>query len=129
MPERNLLYVLTFAGLYLELAGAFLLSAEAIGRDQLTRLAEALRRHRVVSFLAYAAVVVALLVIVRLGAAIRLTEALILILSVGLIHDFGPRIVSSIVSRLEKGSAGALGFLLFAFGFSLQAYVSLSLLY
>ncbi|MAE69162.1 MAG: hypothetical protein CME06_01690 [Gemmatimonadetes bacterium] len=129
MPERDLLYGLTFAGLYLELAGAFLLSIEAIGFDHLERLGEGLRKHRVLSFLILLAAAVALLAMSKLGLAIHLAEAMILICSIALVSDFGPKMLGAIVHRLEKGTAGAVGFLLFALGFSLQAYVNLSLLY
>ncbi len=129
MQDNGLLYALTFAGLYLELAGAFLLSAEAIGQEHLLRVAEAIRRHRVATFIVYLVLVALLLVLVKLDVAFHFPEALILILSLGLINDFGPRIIKSIVMRLEKGTAGMIGFLLFAMGFILQAYVSLSALY
>ena len=123
------LYGLTFTGLYLELAGAFLLSAEAIGQDNLLNVAEAIRKHRVVSFIVYLILVISLVVLAKLNVAFHLPEALILILSLGLINDFGPRIIRSIVMRLKKGTAGVIGFLLFALGFIIQAYVSLSALY
>ena len=129
MQDNTLLYILTFIGLYLELAGAFLLSAEAIGQENLLRVAEAIRKHRVITFIVYMALVVVLIILVKLDVAFHFPEALILILSLGLVNDFGPRIIKSIVMRLRKGTAGMIGFLLFALGFTLQAYVSLSALY
>ena len=54
---------------------------------------------------------------------------MILIISLGIINDFAPRIIKIIVKRLEKGTLGIIGFILFSIGFSIQAYVNLSLLY
>ena len=51
MTEISIMYTLTFLGLYLELAGAFMLSAEAIGSNHLLRIAEMLRRRRTISFI------------------------------------------------------------------------------
>ena len=85
--------------------------------------------YRVVTFTVYMIIVAMLLVLAKLDVAFHFPEALILILSLGLINDFGPRIIKSIVMRLKIGTAGMIGFLLFASGFVLQAYVSLSALY
>jgi len=126
---KPVLYALTFTGLYLELAGAFLLSAEAIGSDNLLKVAATMRRHRIFSFMVLAAAVAGVLVLSRLKIVIHLTEAIILILSIGLFYDFGPRVIEILVSRLKKGTAGIAGFILFAVGFAIQAYVTLSLLY
>lgn len=129
MHGKTVFYILTFTGLYLELAGAFLLSAEAIGKEQLLRIAGVLRRHRVTGFIFFVVFVLAVLLLERLVPALRLFEAFALILTLGLVFDFGARVIEKIVAKLERGTAGMLGFILFAIGFSLQAYVSLTLLH
>lgn len=129
MPLEKTLYILTFTGLYLELAGAFLLSAEAIGFDNLMKIAESMKRRRILAFMFYISVVAILLVLLKMKVAFHFPEAFVLILSLGLLHDFGPKIIEIIVNRLDRGTAGVVGFILFAFGFASQAYVSLSLLY
>jgi len=129
MQPEKVLYILTFTGLYLELAGAFLLSAEAIGFNHLLRIAATIRRHRILGFAFYFILVIILLILTKLKIVLHFPEAFVLILSLGLLHDFGPRIIEIIVRRLEKGTAGIVGFILFSLGFVSQAYVSLSLLY
>lgn len=47
MEDFSITYLLTFVGLYLELAGAFLLSAEAIGKEHLLQVGASIRKHRV----------------------------------------------------------------------------------
>lgn len=69
------------------------------------------------------------LVLAKLGIVLHLTEAMIIIATMGLIYDFGPRMIEMIIDRLHRGTAGTIGFIMFTLGFSLQAYVNLSLLY
>ena len=128
MPLEKGLYVLTVVGLYLELGGALLLSAEAIGAEHLLRVAQNLRRRRVATFLVYIVVTMSLLLVAKLSPLLRFVDILVLVLSLGLFIDFGPRLLRSVVSRMEKGRAGIIGFLLFAAGFAMQSYVTLSLL-
>ncbi len=123
-----MLFWLTFAGLYMELCGAFLLAAEAIGPEHLLRAGEFLRRRRLVAFAVYFLLVILLLVLVRLELVFRVAEAFILIVSLGLLHDFAPQLFRLIVRYLKRGTAGVLGFLLFSAGFVIQAYVTLMLL-
>jgi len=129
MTEKSLLYFLTFLGLYFELAGAFLLAIEAIGELHLKKIEETLRKHRVMRFIAFVCVAVLVFIISKIFKVLHFTEAMILILSIGVISDFAPNIIRFLVNRMEKGHLGIFGFLLFAIGFSAQAYVSLSLLY
>jgi len=129
MTEKYLLYSLTFLGLFLELAGAFLLSAEAIGSNHLLRIAEILRRRRVISFLIMLFAIVIILILSKIIPILHFFEAIVLILSLGLLNDFAPRIIKILVNRLEKGTLGIIGFILFSIGFTVQAYVNLSLLY
>jgi hypothetical protein len=123
------MYLLTFIGLYLELAGAFLLSAEAIGKDNLLTIADRLERFRWLSFAVMVLLVVAILIFSRLFPVLHLREAMVIIVSIGLLSDFSPKLLRLLVRKAERGTAGILGFLLFAIGFAFQAYVSLSLLY
>jgi len=129
MTEKTFFYALTFFGLYLELAGAFLLSAEAIGADNLLKIADKLRRHRVIRFIVLVVVSVIVVAISKFFRVLHLNEALVIILSLGILSDFSPKIIQILVQRLKKGTVGIIGFLLFAIGFSIQAYVNLSLLY
>jgi len=123
------MYLLTFIGLYLELAGAFLLSAEAIGKDNLLKVADRLERFRWISYGVFLALVVAVLAFARFFPVLHLREAAIIIVSLGVLSDFAPRLCRLLVRKTERGTAGIVGFVLFALGFALQAYVSLSLLY
>ena len=129
MTNKTLLYFLTFLGLYFELAGAFLLSIEAIGKQHLTKIEETLRKHRVIRFITLVGIAIFVLIFSKIFNVLHFTEAMILILSLGVFSDFAPNIIRFIVKRMENGNLGLLGFLLFAIGFSVQAYVSLSLLY
>jgi len=129
MTNNTTLYVITFFGLYLELAGAFLLSIEAIGFTNLLNLAGKLRKHRIIGFIALVTISVIIVVISKQFSVLHLTEALILIFSLGIIYDFAPKLIELIIQHFKKGTAGIIGFALFAIGFSLQAYVSLSLLF
>ncbi|MBC8366736.1 hypothetical protein H8E52_04930 [bacterium] len=123
------MYFLTFLGLYLELAGAFLLSAEAIGKDNLLALADKLERYRWYSFAVMVLLVMAVIFFSRRYPVLHFREALVIILSIGLLNDFAPKLFRLLVRKTERGTAGVIGFLLFAIGFAFQAYVSLSLLY
>lgn len=129
MASKGLMYTLTFAGLYLELIGAFLLAAEAIGMEHLLRIAELLRKRRVAGFVVMLAAVCLIVAASRLMTVIHSTEAIVMICSLGLLYDFAPKAISVLVRHFGRGTAGILGFGLFAVGFVLQAYVSLSLLY
>ena len=129
MTNKTLMYFLTFVGLYFELAGAFLLSVEAIGELHLKKIEETLRRHRVTRFIVLLFAISLVFLFSKFFEVFHFTEALILILSLGVISDFAPNIIQFLVRRMEKGKLGILGFLLFAIGFAVQAYVSLSLLY
>ncbi len=129
MTDKTLLYFLTFLGLYFELAGAFLLSIEAIGEHHLEKIEATLRKHRVMRFIALVGVVGIVFIFSKIFKVLHFAESMILILSLGVISDFAPNIIRFLVKRIEKGKLGILGFLLFAIGFSVQAYVSLSLLY
>lgn len=128
MIDKTILYWLTFSGLYLELVGAFLLAAEAIGQSNLLRVAEFMRNRRILSF---SLLVVATLIIILLSQVfpiLSLTEAIVLILTFGIFLDFAPNFFEIIINRLEKGTAGILGFIIFSIGFIIQAYVNLLLL-
>lgn len=129
MSERSTLYTLTFLGLYLELIGAFLLSAEAIGSENLLRIARIIRSRRIIGFAILVILVVAMIILARMQIVLHLTEAVVLVISLGLFFDFGPALIEIIVKRLSRGYAGFVGFILFSFGFVLQAYVSLSVLF
>ncbi|MBC8186432.1 hypothetical protein H8E88_35575 [candidate division KSB1 bacterium] len=129
MTDKTLMYFLTFLGLYFELAGAFLLSVEAIGAQHLRSIEETLRKHRVMRFIALLCAVGFVLIFSKIFNVLHFTESMILILSLGVISDFAPNIIRFLVKKMENGKLGILGFLLFAIGFSVQAYVSLSLLY
>lgn len=129
MTDKTIYYTLTFFGLYLELAGAFLLSAEAIGKDNLLAIAEKLRQHRAIRFIALVLIAIVVVAISKFFKVLHLFEALAIILSLGLLSDFSPKMIQLLVERMKKGTGGMLGFLLFAIGFSVQAYVNLSLLY
>ncbi len=129
MTDKTIYYTLTFFGLYLELAGAFLLSAEAIGKENLLSIAEKLRQHRVIRFVAFALIAMAVVSISKFFKVLHLIEALAIILSLGLLSDFSPQLIELLIHRLKRGTVGIIGFLLFAIGFSIQAYVNLSLLY
>ncbi len=59
----------------------------------------------------------------------HLSAIIIMIISLGVMYDFAPRIINIIVNKFQKGTAGILGFVLFTIGFILQGYVSLSSLY
>ena len=106
-----------------------MLSAEAIGPANLEQIGQTISRHRVTGFLILAGLSAAILLISKILNILHLKESLIIILSLGILYDFAPRIISLIISRLNKGSLGLMGFGLFASGFSIQAYVTLSLLY
>ena len=123
------MYLLTFIGLYLELAGAFLLSAEAIGKDNLLKVAGRLESFRWISFAAMVVLVLGILLFSRFFPVLHMREAGVLIISLGILSDFAPRLFRLLVRKAERGTAGLLGFGLFAVGFVLQAYVSLTLLY
>lgn len=129
MSERSTLYTITFLGLYLELIGAFLLSAEAIGSENLLRIAKVMRSRRIIGFAILVVLVVAMFVLARMQIVLHLTESVILVVSLGLFFDFGPALIDIIVKRLSRGYAGFIGFILFSIGFVLQAYVSLSVLF
>lgn len=129
MSEKTLMYALTFCGLYFEMAGAFILSAEAIGSVRLLKIAEKIQKRRVLSFVVLLIVVGIIAVLTRFLPVFHLTEAIVLIFSLGIINDFAPRLIKILVKHMEKGSLGILGFVLFAIGFTIQAYVNLSLLY
>jgi|GEM_PF-2165086 len=129
VSEHSTLYTLTFLGLYLELIGAFLLSAEAIGSENLLRLAKVMRSRRILGFAVLVILVIAMVVLARMQIVLHLTEAIVLVVSLGLFFDFGPALIEIIVKRLSRGYAGFIGFLLFSIGFVLQAYVSLSVLF
>ena len=129
MTNKTLMYFMTFIGLYFELAGAFLLSIEAIGDQHLKKIEEILRQHRLMRFIVLLLVISIVLLFSKVFKVFHFTEALILVLTIGIISDFAPNIIQFLVERMEKGKLGILGFLLFAIGFSVQAYVSLSLLY
>lgn len=119
------LYWLTFAGLYFELAGGFLLAVEAIGPDHLIGAGAFLKRHRIAGFGCLVVATAAIIVFTKLIPAFRLTEALILIVTLGLLFDFAPALFEMAVKRFRKGTAGIIGFGLFAVGFSIQSYVAL----
>jgi hypothetical protein len=129
MADKTVIYFLTFLGLYFELAGTFLLSVEAIGEQYLLKIEETLRKHRVKRFLALLLALFFVLIFSRILKVLHFTESMILILSLGVISDFAPNLIHFFVKRMAKGKLGILGFLLFAIGFSIQAYVTLSLLY
>jgi len=129
MVDKSLMYTLTFIGLYLELAGAFMLSAEAIGSKYLLKIAELLSKRRLISFLIMIILIVIITVLSKFIQILHFFEVIVLILSLGLLNDFAPRIIKLLVNRLEKGSLGIIGFVLFSIGFTIQAYVNLSLLY
>jgi len=125
MADKSLLYWMTFAGLYLELIGAFLLAVEAIGKDHLRRAGNFMKKRRVFTFILFIISVCLILLLSRAFAVFRLTEAFVLIFSLGVFIDFAPRLFEIIIRRLERGTAGIIGFVLFALGFSVQAYISL----
>jgi hypothetical protein len=125
MAGKGLMYAATFAGLYLELFGAFLLAAEAIGKEHLLRVAGLLRKRRVVGFVVMLAVIFVIVAVSRLMRVIHFTEVIVMVFSLGLLYDFAPAAITILVRRFGTGTAGILGFGLFV----LQAYVSLSLLY
>ena len=123
------MYSLTFIGLYLEIAGAFLLAAEAIGKDNLKKVSINLRKHRLLGFIILVSLIFIIIAVFKYFGILHLLEAIILILSFGLIFDFAPGLINIIIKRIERGTLGVLGFILFSVGFSIQAYVNLSLLY
>lgn len=113
----------------MELAGAFLLSAEAIGLDNLQAISTRLKKKRLASFAILVIVVIAIATLAKAFQILHLVEALILILSLGIIYDFAPRLIDTILKRQQKGTLGIVGFVLFSIGFTIQAYVTLTLLY
>ncbi len=121
----SFLYWLTFAGLYLEIAGGFLLAVEAIGPDNLGRAGAFLRKHRIAGFVCLLIAASVIVVFTRIIPAFRLIEAMVLIITLGVLLDFAPALFEIAVKRFQKGTAGIVGFGLFALGFSVQAYVSL----
>ena len=127
--SKTLLYAVTFAGLYLELAGAFLLSIEAIGKDRLLHAAQLMRNHRLGSFSALVVLLAVIILLYKQGMIIHMPEAMILIITLGLLNDFAPRMMERAAARDSKGLHGLIGFGLFAAGFTLQAYVTLASLY
>lgn len=129
MAEKILMYSLTFIGLYLELAGAFLLSAEAIGIENLHKITCTLRKHRTISFIILAFIIIVIALLSKLFQILHLLEAIILVVSLGVVYDFAPRIIDTISKRHKRGTLGLIGFILFSLGFVVQAYVNLSLLY
>lgn len=129
MMTKTSLHFLTFLGLYLELAGAFLLSAEAIGSNHLLELAARLRRSRRTGFVVLVVVSVGILYLSRRARLLHFLEVALLLLTLGILFDFAPKLMEFVVHRLERGKAGLIGFALFALGFILQAYVSLTQLY
>lgn len=129
-PAKTFLYTLTFMGLYLELGGAFLLSLEAIGRERLAKTAEWWEKQRVVTFIVLVILTITLVLLARMHIGLHLPEALVLVISMGLLNDFAPRLMKILLkNQRQSGLPGLIGFALFAIGFFFQAYVTLTLLY
>jgi len=129
MDLKTTFYIITFIGLYLEISGAFLLSMEAIGTDNLLKVADRLRKRRFLFFMCFIILIALVLLISKYTEIFHLSAIIIMIISLGVMYDFAPRIINIIVSKFQKGTAGILGFVLFTIGFILQGYVSLSSLY
>ena len=129
MTEKTMMYFLTFVGLYFELAGAFLLSLEAIGAQRLAMIEATLRKHRVIRFIVLVFLISAVFIFSKILKVLHFAESVILIITLGIISDFAPNIIRFLVQRMDNGKVGLLGFVFFAIGFSAQAYVSLSLLF
>jgi len=129
MDLKTTFYIITFIGLYLEMFGAFLLSMEAIGTENLLKVADRLKNRRILFFGCLVLLLVAILLISRYTQILHLPAVIILIISLGIFYDFAPKIIGIIVSKFQKGTAGILGFVLFSTGFILQGYVSLASLY
>jgi uncharacterized membrane protein len=128
MIAKTWLYWLTLIGLYFELIGSFLLTAEAIGETNLKRISDFLKSKRLINFLVFVIIAICLVTISKLFPTFSQMEALLIILSLGIFIDFAPKFIEIIMKRLNKGTAGLTGFFIFAIGFCLQAYVSLILL-
>ncbi len=129
MDLKTTFYIITFIGLYLEISGAFLLSMEAIGTDNLLKVADRLRKRRFLFFMCFIILIALVLLISKYTEIFHLSAIIIMIISLGVMYDFAPRIINIIVNKFQKGTAGILGFVLFTIGFILQGYVSLSSLY
>ena len=129
MDKQTILYIVTFVGLYLEMAGAFMLSIEAIGHDNLLKVSGKIRQKRLLYFVVLIIIVAVVLLISRYTNILHLPAVIVMIISLGLIYDFAPKLIEIIINRFQKGTAGILGFVLFSIGFILQGYVSLSLLF
>lgn len=128
MQSRSWLYWLTFIGLYFELIGSFLLTAEAIGDKNLQRVSNFIKSKRILNFIVLVILTAILSLLSKFYSVLSLTEALIIIISLGLFIDFAPKFFDIIMKYLNRGTAGIFGFIIFAIGFCFQAYVSLILL-
>jgi len=128
MLTKSWLYWFTFIGLYFELIGSFLLTTEAIGEKNLERISDFLKKNRILNFVIFVCISVIVVLISKFYPVLSLTEALIITLSIGLFIDFAPKSISLIMTHLKRGTAGLTGFIIFAIGFSMQAYVSLIVL-
>lgn len=128
MLTKSWLYWLTFIGLYFELIGSFLLTAEAIGNENLKRVSNFIKNRRILNFSLLVVFTIIIGILSKMYPIISPVEAIIIIFSLSLFIDFGPKFIDFIMRRLNRGTAGLTGFIIFAIGFCLQAYVSLMLL-